>query len=422
MTEWPIASVSELQQEGALLVEDGNHGEYRPRPDEFVNDGTRFIRAADLADGQVHFSEAGAINGVALKRIRKGVGAPGDVLFSHKGTVGKLARAPMDAPPFVCSPQTTFWRVLDERRLRRDYLYAYMRSRTFIDQWWVRKGETDMADYVSLTAQRQLRIVVPPVDVQQRIAEPLAAMDDLIENNRRRIELLEQMAQAIYREWFVHFRYPGHEDEDLVDSDLGPVPEGWALRGLFDVADVGFGFSFKSKQFGDDGPFPVIRIRDVPNGTTRTFTTEQPAERYRVVDGDVLIGMDGEFYVRQWTGGPAWLNQRVARLRPALAMSARHLLLAVVAPIREWNDSISGTTVAHLGKRHLEQVQVVVPEPGLLARAKEVLDGISHQECALEQSARRLATIRDLLLPKLVTGEIDVSELDLDALVEAAGA
>lgn len=256
MNTWTSATVAELQAQGVLLVEDGNHGEYRPRPDEFVVDGTSFIRAGDIADGRVLFDEAGGINDTALARIRKGVGQAGDVIFSHKGTVGKLARVESDAPPFVCSPQTTLWRVLDESRLSRDYLYAFMRSKTFIDQWWMRKGETDMADYVSLTAQRQLRVVVPPVVVQQRIARPLTALDDLIDNCRRRVDVLERTARAIYREWFVRFRFPGHDQICLVDSALGPIPEGWEVRNLFDVADIAFGYSFKSNRFTDTGPSP----------------------------------------------------------------------------------------------------------------------------------------------------------------------
>jgi len=288
-------------------------------------------------------------------------------------------------------------------------------------------GASDIDPFITGAAQpklsqanlRRIPILLPPPEEQDVIAGLLDALDDLIENNRRRIELLEQMAQAIYREWFVRFRYPGHEDATLVDSPLGPIPEGWTVKNLFEVADVGFGYSFKSKRFGTDGPFAVVRIRNVPSGTTKTFSDEHAAERYRVVDGDVLIGMDGDFHLRQWTGGPAWLNQRVARLRPLGGLSARHLMLAIEAPIKEWNTSISGTTVAHLGKRHLEQIRILLPSREVLALASEVLADVANQSCALVQSGRQLATIRDLLLPKLVTGEIDVSKLDLDILADS---
>lgn len=100
-TSWRMQSVLDLQRDGLLLVEDGNHGEYRPRRHEFVDEGHAFIRAADMHDGRVLFSSAQKINEDALQRIRKGIGKPGDVLFSHKGTVGKLAMVPDDSPPFV---------------------------------------------------------------------------------------------------------------------------------------------------------------------------------------------------------------------------------------------------------------------------------------------------------------------------------
>src|SRR5438552_13012028 len=115
--DWPRHSVIDLQRDGVLLVEDGNHGEDRPRREDFGQGDYAFIRAADMDDGRVIFESAERINQKALTRIRKGVGKGGDVLFSHKGTVGKLALVPLDAPPFVCSPQTTFWRTLDEERI-----------------------------------------------------------------------------------------------------------------------------------------------------------------------------------------------------------------------------------------------------------------------------------------------------------------
>src|SRR5690349_18799879 len=109
-SDWSSLTVAELQRQGKLLVEDGNHGENRPRPNEFEPTGVPFIRAADMDNGRVLFDTASRLNKTALARIRKGIGAPGDVLLSHKGTVGKVAFAPLDCEPFVCSPQTTFWR------------------------------------------------------------------------------------------------------------------------------------------------------------------------------------------------------------------------------------------------------------------------------------------------------------------------
>ena len=192
------------------------------------------------------------------------------------------------------------------------------------------------------------------------------------------------MARAIYREWFVKFRYPGHEDAPLGDSALGPIPEGWEQRNLFDAAEVGFGYSFKSPRFAPNGPNQVIRIQGHPRRHLCNILTDENADlRYAVFDNDVLIGMDGDFHMTVWTGGDAWLNQRVTRLRPKVEMAPLHLLLAIEGQIIEWNRAIVGTTVAHLGKRHLELVNVVMPDDQTLAHATDLFDALMGQRRSL---------------------------------------
>ncbi len=255
-------------------------------------------------------------------------------------------------------------------------------------------------------------ISIPSLDCQRRIAAVLGAFDELIDINERRIELLEDLARSVYREWFVRFRFPRRSDEPA-----GTDPPGWTRRPLFDLADVGFGYSFKSRGFSATGPHAVVRIRDVPKGMTDTFTEEVAPERYAVRDGDVLVGMDGHFYVNQWSGGDAWLNQRVARLRPKQGISARHLMLAVEAPIKSWNDAIVGTTVAHLGKRHLEAIQLPMPPNDVLCEATKAFSAFGDELLLLLKLNRRLASTRDLLLPRLVTGHLDISDIDLGDLL-----
>ena len=405
MNDWPSFTVAELQRDGIVLVEDGNHGENRPRPNEFTEEGTAFIRAADLAEGQVQFNHAGCIDDVALKRIRKGIGRPGDILFSHKGTVGKLARVLADAPQFVCSPQVTFWRVLDQSRLRLDYLYAYMRSRAFIDQWWARKGETDMADYVSLTAQRQLRVTVPSLSTQQRIAEPLNALDDLIENNRRRAEVLEEMARAIYQEWFVHFRYPGHENA-TVESALGPIPEGWEVGRVDTHFVLQRGFDLPAKE-REAGFVPVI-------GASGRQGFHSVA---RVPGPGLATGRSGTVGVVTYIPGEFWpLNTSlwVKEFRLSTPRSAYFLLSSL-----DLARAASGAAVPTLNRNVVHALPAVCPPRSLIEHwdlaAAPIFDSIERHRLQSE----RLVGLRNLLLPKLVTGEIDVSSsLDLDVLVE----
>lgn len=403
MSAWPSFTVADLQAQGVLFVEDGNHGEYRPRPQEFIEGGTPFIRAADLADGLVRFDDAGTIDDSALRRVRKGVGRPGDILFSHKGTVGKLARVPLDAPPFVCSPQTTFWRVLDGTRLRRDYLYAFMRSKAFIDQWWVRKGETDMADYVSLTAQRQLRVTVPPIEVQEAIGRPLQAIDDLIDNTRRRIQVLEEMPKAIYREWFVRFRYPGHEADRLVESLLGPIPLGWEAHEIGDHLELRYGKALKA----DDrrgGSVAVVGSSGVVGWHDEDL-----------VDGPaVVLGRKGNVGKVTWVTGPAW------------PIDTTYFVVSTL-PLPFVYEQLSGmefvnthAAVPGLSRDDAYRRPFLVPPAELMNTFSQAWESFNAESEALDSEAELAARIRDLLLPKLVTGQIDVSSLDLDAVVGAS--
>jgi type I restriction enzyme, S subunit len=278
----------------------------------------------------------------------------------------------------------------------------------------------DISGYITGTAQPKLsqanlkaiKLRLPPLPVQERIADILSAYDALIDNNTRRIAILEEMAQAIYREWFVNFRFPGHEQVDMSVSELGPVPQGWEIRNLFDLADVTYGFPFKSKRFSDQREgLPVIRIRDILEGVSRTYTSEEVDPKYKVLNGDLLIGMDGDFHRGKWVGGAAYLNQRVARVRATGPLSPYHLFLALEAPIRFFNETITGTTVAHLGDKHLKQVNMVVPEPRVLQVATEILRAMFDLELNLRIMNQKLRSTRDLLLPKLVSGEVEVSAL-----------
>lgn len=203
--DWQEWTINDLEDKELLLVQDGNHGEYRPRKEEFSNDGVAFIRAADLGSSVVKFETAEKINIVAFQRIRKGIGKDLDTILSTKGTVGKLAFVPLGSPKFVCSPQTTFWRSLDHNFIDPIFLYYELQSQHFFDQISSRKGETDMADYLSLTAQRSLTIRVPALAVQKEVAKVLTSVDHKIHLNTQTNRTLESIAQAIFKSWFVDF-------------------------------------------------------------------------------------------------------------------------------------------------------------------------------------------------------------------------
>lgn len=260
---------------------------------------------------------------------------------------------------------------------------------------------------------RQFCIPLPPLPVQCRVAGILSAYDDLIENSQRRIKILESMARAFYREWFVHFRFPGHESVPHVPSPLGDIPQGWEVCNVKDIATVTYGFPFASKKFNANGiGTPVIRIRDIPDGVSATFTEEDAEAKYRVKNGDILVGMDGDFHMCIWASGNALQNQRVARFESNGEIGNLHLFLALEQPIQQFNKAIVGTTVAHLGDMHIKTIQVVWPPAKLRAKARSVLEPMSEQIIELKRQIQNLRRTRDLLLPRLLAGQIDEAAID----------
>jgi len=273
----------------------------------------------------------------------------------------------------------------------------------------------------NLTQSSIKQFSIPYSKYRDKVTSILSAYDNLIENNLRRIKILEEMAQNLYREWFVNFRFPGHENTRFVDSPLGKIPEGWRVENLFSIADVTYGYAFKSSLFNTDGlGKPVVRIRDVLSGVSKTFSTEEPNKKYLVENGDILIGMDGDFHMGFWVGGQAYLVQRVARFRAKKDIGTYLLFLSLIDPIKDFNSTITGTTVAHLGDKHLKTINFLLPDKEFLSYCNSILGSYLRLIISLKLKNQVLQKTRDLLLPKLISGEVDVSELDIKVPEEVA--
>ncbi len=391
MSEWQRHSVTELERAGVLLVQDGNHGNDRPRSHEFVSEGVAFVRAANMTSGRVDFRSASRINDVARNRIRKGVGRPGDVLLSHKGTVGRVAAVPLDAPEFVCSPQTTFWRSLDESRLDRTYLRCFMSSPDFVVQLDSRKGETDMAPYVSLTEQRKLTVVLPPIAEQRAIAGVLGALDDKIESNRRILDTAKRLITAEYQ---------------YVVSSVDDEPYGVRL-------DVQMGAPFKGEYFSEIGyGRPLIRIRDLKTFSSQVWSTESRADEIGIVPGDILVGMDAEFRSTIWLGDAGVLNQRMCRFVPRKGVSRSFAWMAIQPELEYCERAKSGTTVIHLNKGDIDRFRVPRLSDEQHEELSMVTEPIFDRLVVAGREISSLSGLRDALLPELLSGRLRVRDAE----------
>lgn len=246
----------------------------------------------------------------------------------------------------------------------------------------------------------RVKLGVPDLPTQRVIGDVLGSIDDLIANNRQRVEVLDEMARAIYREWFVRFRYPSHEDVPLVDSALGPIPEGWDGATVGDALRLNYGKALKAAA-RRGGSVAVVSSAGVV-GWHDEALIEGPA---------IVVGRKGNVGSVHWVDGPCW------PIDTAYFVETDLPLRFVAEQLVRTEFANSHAAVPGLSREGAYTRPFVIPPPSLVQAFQETVDPLGKQASALSQQNVALADLRDLLLPKLVTGHIDVSTLDLEPLM-----
>lgn len=380
--------------------------EHKTAPTE--ESGYPSIRTPNIGRGYLQLANVNRVSEETYRLwTKRAVPQPGDLIMAREAPVGNVAMIPEGLSP--CLGQRTLLIRPDTTKIDSRYLtYLLLGDEVQGTIHAMTNGVT--VPHLNMEDVRSLELPeLPVLPVQRSVAGVLSAYDDLVENNRRRIRILEEMARALYREWFVDLHFPGHEAVPRIASPLGPIPKGWEVKPLLDVATVTYGFPFDSRQFNADGSgTPVVRIRDIPPGGTETWTNQSVESKYHIKSGDILVGMDGNFHMNIWSAGHAYQNQRVARFASRGEIGNYHLFLALEKPIQFFNKTIVGTTVAHLGDAHVKTIRIIWPPRELRARAREVLEPMAEQVINLQRQNVNLCQTRDLLLPRLLSGQLGV--------------
>lgn len=296
-------------------------------------------------------------------------------------------------------------------------LFAYYQLKT-IDLDAIDSGSAIPS--TSREAFYQIPLSLPPLTTQLKIASILSAYDDLIENNTRRIQILEEMAQAIYREWFVEFRFPGHEGVRMVDSELGPIPEGWGVVSASTAVEVD-----PKLKLDPTAVRPFVPMTSVSEWAMHIEPIEQRAGSAgsKFQTGDTLFARITPCLENGKTafihalapdeigsGSTEFIVLRSRLLTPEFVY-----LLARSDPFRAHAiKSMSGAT----GRQRVrascfDNYLVALPPNNILSRFRQIVAPMFSLSYALFRATQNLRQTRDLLLPRLISGEIDVSELDL---------
>ena len=406
--EWVRHEVSDLLNERKIVIGDG----YRAKNEELASSGLPFARAGNINDG-FRFEDADHFPEQNLARVGSKISQPGDVVFTSKGTVGRFAFVRPDTTRFVYSPQLCFWRSLDRKQIDPRFLYYWMYGREFFVQFKGVAGQTDMAEYVSLTDQRRMHITLPRVDEQRAIAHILGTLDDKIELNRRMNETLEAMARALFKSWFVNFdpvrakaegRDPGLPKQiadpfpdRFEDSELGKIPEGWNVGQLDGVLVLQRGFDLPANQ-RNKGAYPVLAASG-PGGTHNEFMVRGPG---------VTTGRSGVlgkvFYVHEdfWPLNTSLWVKEFRHSKPAYAF---HLLQGL-----DFGMFNAGSAVPTLNRNHVHNLPTLLPPMPLIDAFEVVASSLLLRQKQNEDQSKTLADLRDTLLPKLISGELRMKD------------
>jgi len=273
----------------------------------------------------------------------------------------------------------------------------------------------------------RLTILYPIYGIQKKIGKTLVNYDLLTINNTNRIQLLEKIAKLIYDEWFVKFKYPGHEKVKMVDSELGKIPERWKVGKIKDLYGIQPGYAFKSKDFCNEGN-PIIKIKNIKENKSIDLTNMDkiPKEiaddslKFKLNKKDLLIAMTGatigKIGIMPKTNTNHYLNQRVARFLPKKQSEHLNYLYFFITSknFRKIIENISlGAAQPNISGSYIENINLLHPEDKILNLFCNKIDSVFSLIIGLRAENQNLCQTRDLLLPKLINGQIDISNLDI---------
>lgn len=390
---WPTSSLDELTEQERRIT----YGVVKPGDEDPVN-GILFVRGGDIFDGQIAVDKLRTITQDVSNQYRRTLLRGGELLISLVGNPGAVAMVPPKLAGANIARQAGL--VALKEGINHKYVEWFLRSPA---------GQAAMGLYITGAVQKvinladlkRVRVPIPPVDTQRRIASILSAYDDLIENNTRRIAILEEMARRIYEEWFVRFRFPGHEQVKMVESELGLIPEGWSRATLGEVAKVQWGDTSLTKASYVEQGYVAFSASG-PDGFLPHFQR----------DGcGIVLSAIGAQCGKTWLARGQWgtIKNTISLWSLDEELISNEYLYLQCSGESYWPRRGAAQPFISLGDAR--NCPVLRPTREVMAIFSQVMRSKFQLISILERKNANLRATRDLLLPKLISGELDVSTL-----------
>jgi type I restriction enzyme S subunit len=434
LTGWREIKLGELVDSGFAETRTGPFGT-QLRASDYTRHGVPVINVRNLGYGTIRPAELERVGLDVQQRLSAHLLIEGDIVFGRKGAVDRHVLITSRQEGWMQGSDCIRFRLLPGSPVSSLFLSKALLAPSH--KAWMEAQCSHGSTMASLNQEivSRIPIRVPGASFQRRIAAVLSAFDELIEINERRIELLEGLARSLYREWFVHFRFPRHEDVEFVGSELGRIPQGWEVRQLADVLSLDKGLSYKGAYLTGSGQ-PMANLKCfAPRGGFRRLGSKPYSgsygERHSVVSGDLIVANTDLTQAGHVIGSPAIVPRRdfsdgglishhLFAVRPLRGREDVPFLFQLMLDgrFRDFARArASGTTVLGLRAYDLIKYPFVAPPASIQARFSEVTRLAMEEADALVDQSETLAATRDLLLPSLVTGRLDISDVDLGDLL-----
>lgn len=431
MTSWRTCTIGDLVKEKVIFPPmDGNHGEIHPKGDDFVSEGIPFVMASDINDSLINLKECKSITKNQADGLRKGFANEGDVLLTHKATIGRTAIVPKTKHPYLMlTPQVTYYRIIDKGVLDNRFLKYYFDYKPFQKTLGLWAGAGSTRAYLGITGQHNLIVRIPDIDTQNYIAKVLSAIDQKIELNNRINAELEAMAKTLYDYWFVQFDFPDANGKPYKTSGgkvvYNPtlkreIPEGWSDGTLEDIGQI-VGGSTPSTQnpenFISNGT-PWITPYDLSHNQGNKFISRgaqdvsaegiRDASLKKYPEGTVLLSSRAPIGYMAIARNEVTTNQGFKSFIPNQGYSAEFVYYTVNGSLKAITQYASGSTFKEISGATLKTVKVVLPKVKISEAFTNRVEPVFYRQDLIEKENEQLTQLRDWLLPMLMNGQVTV--------------
>jgi type I restriction enzyme S subunit len=410
MEEWKEYKISDIIDDISM----GPFGSNIKR-ENYVDFGVPYLNGSNLSSYKLNEDSFYYVTEDKAKSLGRCVAKRGDIIVTHRGTIGQISYIPYDSMYDTYLTGNSQFRVsFNNSLIRPDFLVYYFHTRIGQHKLLSNASQVGVPALARPTSTfKELTISIPPLNVQNHIMDIILSIDNKIECNKRINEILEQQAQALFKSWFVDFE--PFKDQPFVESKLGMIPQGWTVDNIYHYLDVIYGAPYKSSLFNDEKKgLPLIRIRDLKTNSPQFYTPEILPNTEYIEAGDVVAGMDAEFTPYVWLGRKGVLNQRCCKFKGKSDAISNYYILFLIKPHLEFVQSYkTGTTVSHLGKTDIDKFKFVTPPLDIVLTFSKKVNPMKEEVVVRAKESRRLAELRDALLPRLMSGEINIGDINI---------